>query len=485
MKKLIYIAMVLMMVFSVSCTKSDSKENNTVNTENTQKQNKTSKEVTSNTKDTSSGKNKDTSSDKNNDTVASKDSDANTEEEDKDTTEEDNTADEGVKVISSDASQVEKDGEESLLVTDKVVIDGMTEDILNNMSLEEKIGQLFIVSCESLDTSKGHCFEWRNVTKNMRSTLNKYHVGGIILYSRNVESIDQTQRMIADFQESSRVPLFISIEEEGGDMSPLANNLNMNMTQFPNMSVIGELNNKDYANHMGKTIGKEIKELGFNLDFAPVTDVNTGDENSKIGNRSFGSDPLIVSDMVSEVVNGIQSQNVAATIKNFPGEGSITEETQNGSVNIDNTLEQLRKINFVPFKEGIKAGADVIMVSHASISRVTEDMVPASLSSLVMRSILRTELGFDGVIITDALNKKAITDHYSSRAAALKVVKAGGDMLLTPENLKSAYNGLLNAVEDGSIKESQIDNMVRRILKLKLKRGIILSNTNLIERDNK
>lgn len=468
MKKAFCIALLLTTILCVGCSKESDKNSNHLKTKTTTESDKSSltKEEAS-PKATSKEEESSDVSDNSNKVKETSESVTNT-------TKEDSTA-------NSDTDNKEK--ADSLLVEDQVVIDGMTEDILNNMSLEEKVGQLFIVSFESLDSTKGSYYEWRDITKKMKSTLDKYHVGGVQFFSRNIETRDQTDKMIKDLQIASRVPLFIAVEEEGGDASLIGNNSNMGVSQFPNMEIVGDLDDKDYAYQVGETIGHDIRGLGFNLDFAPVADVQRQDENNALGSRAFGNDADKVSDMVSEVVKGLQSQYVAATLKYFPGEGDSNMDTANGAVNMDINLKTLRDIDFVPFKAGIKAGADVIMVSHSSISRVTENMVPSSLSSLVLQNILRTELGFDGVIMTDALNKKAITDYYSSGDAAVKAVKAGADILLMPEDLKVAYNSILNAVEKGTIKESRIDKSVRKILKLKLKRGIILSNTNLIEKD--
>jgi beta-N-acetylhexosaminidase len=449
---------------SGTTNKEDTKDNDSKESENI---------VENNEADSTNQDSKSTNTSKEN--VSGEDSTTN----DDTATSDDKTANEDT---TSDEDSTENE-EDTLLVTDQVVIDGMTEDILNNMSLEEKIGQLFIVSMESLDDSKGDYYEWRKVTNEMKKTLKNYSVGGVVFFSRNIDTKNQTAQMISELNNSSRVPLFMAVNEEGGDSGQVSANSNMGIWQFPNMNIVGELKDKEYAKTIGKTIGEQLNDLGFNLDFAPVADVITNEDNVKIGKRSFGNDAELVSEMVAEVVKGLQSQNVSATLKHFPGEGDISKDTNNGSVNIDNNLDRLRDIDFLPFKAGIKAGADLILVSHASISRVTENTIPASLSSLVMHNILRTELGFEGVIITDALNMKAITEEYTSSEAAVKAIKAGADLLLMPEDLESAYKSIIKAVEKGTIKESRIDSSVRRILKIKIKRGIILSDTNLIEKE--
>ncbi len=391
-------------------------------------------------------------------------------------TSEDTTQEESEDVaVATEAPQEETDK----VVTDKTQIVGMANEILSNMTLEEKIGQLFIVNFEQLDTRKGDTYDFTKVTATMREALKKYKVGGVIFFSRNMVTPKQTTKFIHKLQGFSSVPMFISVDEEGGDVARIANNEKMNTTKFPTMEQVGQISDEDYAFNMGQTIGKEIKALGFNLDFAPVADVRTNELNTEIGNRSFGDDSKLVSKLVSQVVIGLQSENVVATLKHFPGQGSTTGDSHKGAVDVDSDINELRKVSFVPFKSGIKAGADVIMVSHLSISNVTGSTKPASMTELVMKDILRTELSFEGLIITDAMNMKSVTNYYTPGEAAVNAISAGADMVLMPENFMAAYNAVYDAVSNGKIDEKTIDEKVQRILELKIKRGIILSDTSL------
>lgn len=367
-------------------------------------------------------------------------------------------------------------------ITDTTIINGLSKDILDNMTLEEKVGQLFIVNMEALDDSNGAYYEWREITDKMEQKIEKYNLGGVILFSRNIETREQTSKYISDLQGTSKFPMFISVDEEGGSVSRIASNDNMNTTQFPNMSVAGATEDEEYAYQIGSTIGKEISELGFNLDFAPVADVSNEDADNGIGDRSFGDDPKLVGKMVKNVVAGLQNENVSSVLKHFPGHGEASGDTHSGSANVDKTIDELRKTEFVPFKAGIKAKADFIMVAHVSISRVTEDMVPCSLSALVLNDILRTELEFKGIAITDAMNMGAITDDYTSAKAAVTAIKNGIDIVLMPENFEEAYNGVFEAVKSGEITQKRIDEAVTRILRVKVKRGIIPLNTELINK---
>lgn len=375
--------------------------------------------------------------------------------------------------------------EEGKIFTESNQITGLAKRIIENMTIEEKVGQMFLVNLESLDDTKGSFFEHRKMTKKMKKSLKGYPVGGVILFSRNIETRNQTTYLNSRLQANSRIPLWISVDEEGGDVARIGNNPNMKTTQFPPMEVLGSTEDTDYCFNMGKTIGTEIKELGFNLDFAPVADVRTNERNTEIGNRSFGSDTDLVAKLSSAVVKGLQRAGVSATLKHFPGHGDAEGDTHKQSVNIGSDINRLREVDFVPFQEGIKAGADFMMISHISISRVAGNTLPASLSSLVMTDIVRTELGFKGVVITDAMDMKAITSKYSSGEAALKAVNAGADVILMPADFKEAYNKVVNAVLHGDIAESRINESVQRILEKKIKRGLILSNTDLIYKKEK
>lgn len=224
---------------------------------------------------------------------------------------------------------------------------------------------------------------------------------------------------------------------------------------------------------MGKTIGKEIKELGFNVDLAPVADVKTNDLNLEIGTRSFGDNPQKVSQYVNAFVQGLDQQNISATLKHFPGQGSSGGDTHEESVDIDSTIASLRKTDFLPFKNGIAAGADFIMVSHISVSKVTESSIPASMSDLVMQTILRDELSFEKIIITDAFDMASITEYYTPGAAATHAIKAGADIVLMPENYIEAFEEVIAMVEDGTYEEGRLEDTVLRILAVKIQRGIL------------
>lgn len=247
----------------------------------------------------------------------------------------------------------------------------------------------------------------------------------------------------------------------------------MKTTVFPSAEQIGKSKDDEYTYEMGKTIGSEIKELGFNVDFAPVADVKTSELNEEIGNRSFGSDPEQVSEHVSAFIQGLDKVGICGAVKHFPGQGSSKGDTHVGSVDIDSSITRLRKTDFVPFEAGIAAGADFAMVSHISVSKVTESAEPASMSELIMQTILREELGFQKIIVTDAFDMASIVEHYTSAEAALNAFKGGADLILMPEDFEEAYQAIFSAVTDGTIEMGRLDASVLRILAVKIQRGFI------------
>ena len=222
-----------------------------------------------------------------------------------------------------------------------------------------------------------------------------------------------------------------------------------------------------------RNVDKFIKDNNISI----TKDENA--ENKEIGNRSFSSDAKTVAGMVSQEVKGLQSQGVSSTLKHFPGQGQCGEDTHKGYVDLNATIDRLREVEFLPFESGIAAGADMVMMSHVAVSQVTGKETPASLTKLMVTDILREELQFNNVIITDAMNMKVITKFYDADQAAVMAVQAGNDMILMPDNFEQAFEGVLEAVKDGTISESKINEAVSRILSVKIRRGILPTDSKL------
>lgn len=367
-----------------------------------------------------------------------------------------------------------KQGEVIKTTNDEKVIsteseqESIVDNIVNNMTIEEKVGQLFIVDFYSFINKP----EVTYLSEDLHNKINQYNIGGVIFFSDNIENEIQIKRFTKRLQEVTDIPLFISIDEEGGRKSRLSNNDNINMTKIPPNSIIGHTEEPKYAYEVGSILGKELNALGFNMDFAPVADINTNKNNEVIGDRAFGSNPYLVGEMVANEVKGIQEHNVIAVAKHFPGHGDTTLDSHHGTVYIDHNMERLRKVELIPFKKAINENALGIMVAHINIPKISREDVPASLSEDVIIDILRLQLGYEGLVITDAFNMKAITEIYNSSEAAIKAINAGVDIILMPKDFYMAYDGVIKAVKNGEISEDRINKSVKRILETKYKIGL-------------
>ncbi len=343
------------------------------------------------------------------------------------------------------------------------------EKILSSMTLEEKVNQMFFITPEAL-TGVDCVVAAGEQTK---SSLETHPVGGIIYFGQNITGEKQTKGMIANIKKYGKdvckVPLFIGIDEEGGTVARLGNSDTVNVKKVDNMSVIGKSGDIKNAYKAGDTIGKYLSDYGFNIDFAPDADVLTNSQNQVVKDRSFGSDPKLVSQMALEVSKGLNDNGIYSCFKHFPGHGATKDDTHEGFAYTDKTYEELSKSELVPFVDAINNNADFIMVGHISVPQVVGDKTPASISSVIINDILKERLGYKGIVITDSLSMGALTNLYQSDEIAVRAVNAGVDVLLMPQNFNQAYNGLLNAVKSGKISEKRIDESVLKIIEKKLK----------------
>lgn len=346
------------------------------------------------------------------------------------------------------------------------------EEMLAEMTVEEKAAQLFMVTPEAL-TESGRVTAAGEATEK---ALEKYPVGGLVYFSENFVNPEQTREMTKNVQgyakEISGVPLFLATDEEGGRVARIGENSAFGVEHVKDMASIGETGDVKEAYQAGKTIGKYLWDLGINVDFAPVADVLTNPENTVIGSRSFGSRPEQVALMDLSVMEGLKDENVLPCVKHFPGHGSSVGDTHSGYVSLDKTLEELTATELLPFQSCIDSNVPFVMVSHIALPKVTDSEVPASLSKKVITEILRGEMGYQGIVITDAMNMGAVTSRYDSAKAAVMAIQAGADMVLMPENFSEAYQGVLTALEEGTLEEARVDEAVTRILNVKYKIGI-------------
>lgn len=345
-------------------------------------------------------------------------------------------------------------------------------DEASAMTLREKVGQLFIIRPDQLDITQtpatihdDRTTGTTSLTPVMLDTLKHYPVGGFALFRKNILSPHQLQNFTAELRASCRVTPFLAVDEEGGRISRIANTKGFRVRKFSSTQAIGE---SGQAREAAEVIGTYLKEYGFNMDFAPVADINTNPENIVIGDRAFGDDPVLVSRMVSEYLDGLHSAGILGSVKHFPGHGDTKGDTHSGYVAVSKTWDELKHAELIPFTDNIKK-ADTIMIAHITMKNVTHDDLPASLSRELVTGKLRNELGYDGVVIVDALMMGAVKEHYTSGEAAVLAIEAGCDALLMPWDYREAFDGVLESVKSGRLTEKRIEESVARIMKLKEK----------------
>ncbi|MCR5197739.1 MAG: glycoside hydrolase family 3 protein [Prevotella sp.] len=351
---------------------------------------------------------------------------------------------------------------------------------LQQMTLREKVGQMFYVRPECLDTTihfnrPGGIDESSDditkirlqaVNETMRGVSEKYPVGGIILYAHNIEDEAQLARFIPEIRALNGSPL-LCIDEEGGRVARIGRNSNFNVKTYESMAAIGATGDPQNAYECGNTIGTYLKHYGFDIDFAPVADVNTNPENIVIGARAFSDNPEIAAPMVVSYLQGLKDAGVTGCIKHFPGHGDTKADTHYGYASTQKTWDEMLGCEMVTFKAGIQWGCQLIMTAHIAAPRVIGSDIPSTMSSVILQDKLRGELGYRNIIITDAMEMGAITLQYTNAEAAVGCIQAGVDIVLGPQLFTQAFDAVVKAVEEGTISEQRIDESVRRILKLK------------------
>jgi beta-N-acetylhexosaminidase len=350
---------------------------------------------------------------------------------------------------------------------------------IKNMTVEEKVGQMLMPDFRN--------WNGKNVTEmlpEIQQLVKDYHLGGVILFRENVVTTAQTTKLVAQYQEAAeKYGLLMGIDQEGGIITRLQTG-----TDMPGNMALGAARSKDLTWKVGNAIGEELQSLGINMNLAPVLDVNNNPDNPVIGVRSFGENPEMVSEMGVSYIKGMQNSGVAATAKHFPGHGDTATDSHLGLPEVPHDKERLLRVELYPFQKAMDAGIDAIMTAHVTFPKIddtkaiskkdgTEIALPATLSHKVLTGLMRDEMDYKGVIITDAMNMQAISDHFGPVEAAIRTVKAGSDIVLMPVGLKEVSEGLLAAVKSGDIEESRVEKSVERILSLKLKRGIVKAET--------
>ncbi|EPR10023.1 beta-N-acetylhexosaminidase [Ruminiclostridium papyrosolvens] len=348
--------------------------------------------------------------------------------------------------------------------------DKLKEQIMG-MSLDEKIGQMVIVGLDGYMADE-----------HARQMIEEYNVGGFILFKSNIQNSNQMLELLNSLKSINRankVPLFLAVDEEGGRVSRLPNEF----LKIPSNKTIGKLNNSSVSHQVGSIIGEEIKSFGMNMDFAPVLDINSNPKNPVIGDRAFGTAPDLVSKLGVQTMQGLQSQNIIPVVKHFPGHGDTSTDSHVGLPRVNNDLKRLRSFELKPFADAIENGAEAVMVAHILLPKIDPEN-PASFSRTIISDILRTEMNYDGVVITDDFTMGAIVKNYNIGQAAVKSVLAGSDIVLVChdfEKQKAVISALKNAAQSGQLPMDRIDQSVTRILNLKQEHGITDDPANAVD----
>lgn len=347
--------------------------------------------------------------------------------------------------------------EEPVEVPDSIV------DQINSMSLAEKIGQMVIVGIDGLEADQ-----------NTLEMIEKYHVGGFIFFKRNIEDINQAQKLLNAIKEVNKkennIPLFLSIDEEGGKITRMP----QDFRRLPTNERIGLVNDADLSHQVGRILGEELNIFGFNMDFAPVLDVNSNPQNPVIGERAFGADPTLVSKLGLATMKGLKEENIISVVKHFPGHGDTAVDSHIGLPKVEHDLKRLESFELEPFNKAIQNDVDGIMIAHILLPQIDQNH-PATLSKTIITDILRDQMKYTGVVITDDMTMGAITKNYEIGEAAIQSIKAGSDIILVCHEYKNqirVINALTDAVKRGEISLDRVDESVYRILKLKDKYGL-------------
>ena len=349
------------------------------------------------------------------------------------------------------------------------------DETLERMTLDEKVAQLFVVTPEQLTGMD----VVTSADDSTRDALMRYPVGGLCYFGQNITGADQLRQMLRDtraygVEAGAGVAPFLTVDEEGGSLvARVANSGYYDVQQFPDMAEIGAAGDASQAANVGRVIGAYLADIGFNVDFAPVADVLTNPANQVIGARAFSGDANVVSRMVAAEVPAMLESGVLPCLKHFPGHGDTEGDSHTGAVCSMRSRDQIEGCELVPFRAGIAAGCPLVMVGHIETPNFASDGLPASLSKTMMTDVLRDELGYDGVIVSDSFSMGAITQNYTPEDAALRFIRAGGDMILMTPDFPAAHQGLISAIENGAFTESRVDQSVKRILAAKKKLGIL------------
>lgn len=327
---------------------------------------------------------------------------------------------------------------------------------LKKMTLDEKIAQMLIIYYSST-----------TYDKTLEQTIKEVKPGGFILMNDNISTYQNTLNLVKSMQKDSKVPMIISIDQEGGIVQRLQKITDIEVTNIPSMLTLGKTNDKNLAYNVGKIMAQQLKTLGINLDFAPVVDIYSNKDNKVIANRSFGSNSEEVTTMALALKQGLEDNNVNTCLKHFPGHGDTAVDSHYNLPVINKDYNDLSKVELIPYYKAIKNNTNMIMIGHIALPKITKDNTPASLSKEIITNLLKTKLKYQGLVITDALNMKALTDNYSDKEIYTMAINAGVDLLLMPNGSRKAIEYIKESIKEKKITEQMINTSVTKILTYK------------------
>ena len=340
--------------------------------------------------------------------------------------------------------------------TEEQLLEEKVNQKISELSLKEKIGQMLVISYWDF-----------GYNDRLDQILKEVKPGGFILFEKNIGSYNETVEYISKLKGSTSIPMVIGIDQEGGRVQKIKNVSGVNVLKIPSMYDLGKTNNTELSYQVGKVMAEELSAFGVNLDYAPVLDIFSNPNNTVIGNRSFGNDSQTVIKMALPLANGMKENGVIPVYKHFPGHGDTDADSHVELPVVNKTKEELYQNELLPFKAAIENNAEMIMTAHIALPKITGNYIPATLSKEIITDLLREELGFKGVVITDAINMKALSNNYSLEDICKNTILAGVDMILMPTDPIQALNTIENLVNNGVITEERINESVKRILTMK------------------
>ncbi len=338
---------------------------------------------------------------------------------------------------------------------EKLSIEEKVNYKMDNLSIDEKIAQMLIVY-----------YIGDEYDENLSNIIKEVKPGGFILMSDNITTYDRTLNFVKGMQNDSDIPMIISTDEEGGSVQRIKGIRDISVTDIPYMYYLGQTKDKNLAYKVGEIIANELRTIGVNLTYAPVMDIYSNPNNTVIGKRSFGSDPNTVYDMATSLKNGIEDNLVNTCIKHFPGHGDTETDSHFETPIINKTLDELENSDLLPFIKSIN-DTNMIMVGHIALPKITNSSIPASLSKEIVTDLLKNKYNYRGLVITDALNMRSLTNNYSDKEIYTMAINAGVDLLLMPNGSKNAIKYIKEAIDDEEIDINTINESVRKILTYK------------------